>query len=441
MQSIRHLPQLDGELGWFETAPNRDRVLGAPLKSSQRFDVVIIGAGFTGLAVAHRLAELEPGVTIAVVDALKVGQGTSGRNAGFIIDLPHNLDAGAPDVAYNQALYRLNCFAIERLRHMRDQFAIDCLWHDAGKYMTAHETANLGGLTAFTAILDACGFAYESLAGEALARRLGTAYYQQAVYTPGNVLMNPSALVRGVAAGLSGKATLFEDSPVVAVESSSRGHRIRTVGGELHAERLVHATNSFAEEFGVVRQRLAPVFTYGSLTDPLTEAQYESCFSGVRPWGLTSAHPAGTTVRLTPDRRILIRNTLDFNPSLGSHASQRAEAWRQHRRSFEARFPSLVSVAFRHTWGGMLCMTRNHESVFQRVDARTYVVSGCNGVGVAKGSYLGYYLADLMAGHDSETLQFIRQHNQAAWIPPDPLRALAARWRLRRESAQAGGDI
>lgn len=441
MQSIRFLPQLDGELGWFETAPNRDRAIGAPLKSSRTFDVVIIGAGFTGLAVAHRLAELEPGAKIAVIDALKVGQGTSGRNAGFIIDLPHNLDAGALDAAYNHALYRLNGFAIERLRGMRDRFAIDCLWHDAGKYMTAHETANIAGLKAFTGILDACGFEYEHLAGSALAQRLGCSYYQEAVYTPGNVLMNPAALVRGVAAGLAGKVTIYEDSPVVAIKRSPQGYRIRTVGGQLQADRVAHATNSFAETFGVARRRLAPVFTYGSLTDPLTDAQHEANFAGVAPWGLTSAHPAGTTVRLTPDRRILIRNTLDFNVSLGSHAGQRAEAWKQHRRSFEARFPGLATLPFRYTWGGMLCMTRNHESVFQRVDERTYVVSGCNGVGVAKGTYLGYYLADMMAGVESETLRFIRRHNQATWIPPDPLRALAARWRLRREAAQAGSDI
>lgn len=441
MQSMRFLPQLDGELGWYETAPDRGRALGTILKASRRYDVVIIGAGFTGLAVAHRLAELQPQASIAVIDALKVGQGTSGRNAGFIIDLPHNLDAGAPDIAYNQALYRLNCFAIARLRQMREQFAIDCLWHDAGKYMTAHETANIAGLKAFTAILQACGFEYEYLAGTALAQRLGSRYYQEAVYTPGNVLMNPAALVRGVAAGLAGRVSLYEDSPVVAIESDAGGHRIQTVGGVLQADRVVHATNSFAEMFGVAKQRLAPVFTYGSLTDPLDDAQYEACFAGVSPWGLTSAHPAGTTVRLTPDRRILIRNTLDFNPSLSSHAGQRARAWQQHRRSFEARFPTLASVPFRYTWGGMLCMTRNHESVFQRLDDRTYVVSGCNGVGVAKGTYLGYYMADLMAGVDSEALSFIQQHNQASWIPPDPVRTLAARWRLRREAAQAGGDI
>ena len=86
MKSIKRLPQVDGELGWYLTASNVDRKIGKALKGEQTADIAIIGAGFTGLAAAERLQELYPDKKIAVVEALDVGQGTSGRNAGFIID-------------------------------------------------------------------------------------------------------------------------------------------------------------------------------------------------------------------------------------------------------------------------------------------------------------------------------------------------------------------
>ena len=132
MKSIKRLPQVDGELGWYLTAPNVDCKIGKALKGERVADIAIIGAGFTGLAAAERLQELYPDKTIAVVEALDVGQGTSGRNAGFIIDLPHNVDAKENSEAEDFQLYALNQFAIARLYERMQKYSIPCLWHQAG---------------------------------------------------------------------------------------------------------------------------------------------------------------------------------------------------------------------------------------------------------------------------------------------------------------------
>ena len=50
------------------------------LKSSRRYDVCIVGAGFTGLSAALHLSKL--GYSVAVVDAHRIGFGASGRNGG-----------------------------------------------------------------------------------------------------------------------------------------------------------------------------------------------------------------------------------------------------------------------------------------------------------------------------------------------------------------------
>lgn len=440
MQKIRKFPKVDGDLGWFETSPGRDQVFGERLKGVHHADIAIIGAGYTGLSLAHRLAELNPGARIALVDALRVGQGTSGRNAGFIIDLPHNLDAAEPDVEHDRMLHRLNTFSISRLEQFKTRYGIDCSWQQAGKYMAAHESSNLAGLDSFVSTLRSSNFDYEDISGAELSKRLGTPYYQRAIYTPGNILMNPASLVRGVASALPKNVTVFEQSPIIACEYGAP-HVIRSVGGEIRAACLVQTTNSFGEEFGQLANRLAPVFTYASLTEPLSDRDFETYFKSVKPWGLTSAHPAGTTVRLTPDRRIFIRNVLDFEPQLCSQAEGLQRAWQQHRLSFERRFPQLKHMTFHYTWGGMLCMTLNHQSVFMDCGDNLYVVGGCNGVGVAKGTYLGYYMADYINKNTSVELDFILANSQPSWVPPDPLRTIGARIRLKYESRNAGGDI
>lgn len=75
-------------------------------------DIVIIGAGFTWLATAGRLAELLPNARIASINILEVGQDNSCRHAGFITDLPYNLDSSEADVTTNMTFRDSNNFAI-----------------------------------------------------------------------------------------------------------------------------------------------------------------------------------------------------------------------------------------------------------------------------------------------------------------------------------------
>ena len=88
---VRRLPCDDDGCGWSALLP----ALPPPrtLSGGQRADVAIIGAGFTGLAAARRWATLRPQARVAVLDAQRVGAGASGRNSGFIVDLPHYVPA------------------------------------------------------------------------------------------------------------------------------------------------------------------------------------------------------------------------------------------------------------------------------------------------------------------------------------------------------------
>lgn len=438
MPKVAKLPQIDGEPGWLEIARGSAMRLGPRLKGRHEFDVTVIGAGFTGISVALRLAELDPSARIAVVDALRVGEGTSGRNAGFLIDLPHPVPAGAAGVEEAHSQYRLNRFGIERLRQFNDRYA-NASWSRTGKYLACHDTGNLENLDHCAHGLDRAGFSYEIVSGSDLSRRLGTDYYRAAIYTPDDILVNPAALVRGLVKALQPSVSLFENSPVHAIEYGPP-HTLRFLGGTISTGKVVQATNAFAEQFGTRGARIAPVFTYASLTRPLSEAHVRQHFSGVKPWGLTSVQRAGATVRFTDDNRILVRNTSDYLPALRATHVNLERAWRRHRASFESRFPFLKNVEFEYTWGGMIAATSNREPVFADAGDGVYLTSGCNGVGVVKGTYLGYYLADFMCGIDSENLRFVLQSNPG-WMPPDPLRAAMVKLRLAQDIRAAKGDI
>jgi hypothetical protein len=93
----------------------------AVLAADETADIVIIGAGFSGLWTAIALTDTDPSLRVLVLEAETVGHGASGRNGGFCsASLTHGLANG--------------------IRHFPDELAI----------LEREGVANLAALVAFT---------------------------------------------------------------------------------------------------------------------------------------------------------------------------------------------------------------------------------------------------------------------------------------------------
>ena len=79
--------------GWNALLSNRSPL--SSLRGQQVADVVVIGAGFTGLACARRWQELAPSARVVVIDASEIGEGNPGRNSGFLLDIALAEDANS----------------------------------------------------------------------------------------------------------------------------------------------------------------------------------------------------------------------------------------------------------------------------------------------------------------------------------------------------------
>ncbi|MEZ5913508.1 MAG: FAD-dependent oxidoreductase [Paracoccaceae bacterium] len=174
-----------------------------------------MGAGITGLSAAHRLGELVPQDRVLMVDARPVGWGASGRNSGFLLDLPHKFDLDHPDAARLHKIMGLNRGAIATLREQTERLGIACDWSPVGKLQGAVRERGTGMMRKFCEALDKIGERYEVLDRQGCADIMGTDYYAGAVFTPGAVLVDPFLLVRGLARRLPENVTLRDDAAVV----------------------------------------------------------------------------------------------------------------------------------------------------------------------------------------------------------------------------------
>ena len=179
------------------------------------FDWAVIGGGFSGIAAAQRLGELNPKDSIVLIDAHPIGWGASGRNSGFIIDLPHKFDLESDDKSWLHAVMTLNAQALSNLKSTVQAHNIDCEWSQAGKLQAAITSRGESKMQIFISALDRLNQPYTLLNRHELTRVIGTTYYSAAVHTPGCVLMNPVKLVRGLAASLPKNVTIFDNAPVV----------------------------------------------------------------------------------------------------------------------------------------------------------------------------------------------------------------------------------
>jgi glycine/D-amino acid oxidase-like deaminating enzyme len=430
---VRRLPHDDDACGWSALLPP----LPAPrrLAGSERVEAAFIGAGFTGLAAARRWATVRPQSRLAVLDAQRVGGSASGRNSGFIVDLPHYL--AARGLEGNRRLLRLGRGGMEQLRALVQAHAIDCDWTEGGRLHGAAGEHGMRALAAFCAGADALGEPYERLDGQALAALTGTTYYRAGARTPGSVMVQPAALARGLARTLPANVELFEDSPVRALRTGD-GFRLESDGGALSAERVVVATNGFTPALGLLRDRIFPLMTFASLTRPLTAAE-SAAVGGLPVWGLVSERPMGTTLRRLRDGRLLIRNTVRYRPSLQSDAQFRRHIRARHRRDFQARFP-MLDVELEYTWGGVMGATYNGAQFFGELAPNLYVAAAYNGVGIAMGTISGALLADLALGAASPLLADMQALPQPEWIPPEPALGVAVRATLAYLARQARGE-
>jgi glycine/D-amino acid oxidase-like deaminating enzyme len=406
------------------------------LRGRERADWVVLGAGITGLSAARRLAEHLPDARILLVEAQRVGFGASGRNSGFLTDLGHYDGRLASGV--RRCRIRLARAGIEAVRDRVRSHRIECAWREGGRLHGAAGDAGIHAVERFLRQLEELGEPYEELDAGKLEAITGSSFYRAGARLPASVLVQPAALVRGLADALPANVVLLEESPVRAIRPGEP-LQLEAAEGSIEAARLLLTTNAFSPALGFLRQRMFPLLVFASLTRVLTEAE-QSALGGEREWGLVPEVAVGTTLRRTPDQRLLVRNSACYARGAGVSERRLASVRAAHRASLRARFPRLGGVDLEYTWAGAVAISLNETPFFGRLAPNVFGAAVYNGVGMALGAASGMLLADLAVGAESALLRDARSLPRPSWLPPPPLLGLAVRpvlaWMHRRARAE-----
>ena len=428
-------PADDTRCGWYATLP--EPAPAHRIRGRERTDWVVLGAGITGLCAARRLAERLPEARILLLEAQRVGFGASGRNSGFLTDLGHYDKRLGPEAQRRRI--DLARAGIASLREWVGVHRIECAWSESGRLHGAAGDAGARALERFLRQLEELGEAYEELDAGKLEAITGTSHYRAGARLPGSVLVQPAALVRGLAGALPRNVVLAEESPVRAVRPGG-SVQLECTDGSIEASNVLLATNAFTPALGFLGRRMFPLFVFASLTRVLTEAE-QAALGGDREWGLVPEERVGTSLRRTPDQRLLVRNSACYAPSGRLTPKQIEGARAAHRNSLRLRFPALPHVDLEYTWAGVVAISLNETPFFGHLAPNVFGAAIFNGVGMAMGAAAGMGLADLAVGAESELLRNLRSLTRPAWLPPPPVLGLAVRPVLAWMHRQAGVEL
>lgn len=439
MREVKIFPAEIGVAGWLETSPFVRHQFNDPQKDLlDEYDYVVVGGGYGGLGAAVRFAELHPKAKIAVFEAIRIGANDSGKNMGFLIDVPHLWGNDVSTLEDKKWQVKLNLATIDKMRTIIKNNNLKVDWDECGKYLAAHEPSAFKYLDMEARLLDTLDVEYQFMEHDELTRRLGTRYYNKALFNAGTVLINPADVLRGIFSTLPDTVHVFEKTPVLRIENGSEPVVVLSKGQRITCKAVITHLGPFLKEFGL-EKNICQVLSFAGMTRPLTEKELKD-FKDVRAWGNTSGHPAGTTVRFTTDKRLIVRNGFKYATWYSCSPDRVRRSQHLLRKAFNKRFPKLTHVNFEYVWGGLIHMTMNSKPIFGRQGNIFYSGTG-EGAAVAKAFTLGTYHAEWASGRQSDVLEYLRNDVKPNWVPPEPLVTVGAESRIVWESFRAKGEI
>ena len=365
------------------------------------YDFAIIGAGFTGLGAARKLAK--SGARVAVLEAQKVGFGASGRNGGHLNNgLAHSfLDACnqfGQEVAV--AMYRTFDDGIETIERIIEEEQIDCDFRRSGKLKLASKPRHMAVIANNFAALNALVDPETTLlTRDELKSEIGSDAFHGAMLQPKSSMMHMGRFVAGLAQATARHgADIFEATPVTACTPDTKGHCLTTPSGTITARKVLLATGAYTTpNFGWFRRRIIPVGSFIVATRVLTEKEVRNTLPGDRTC-VTSLN-VGNYFRLSPDRRLIFGGRARF--SARSDQGSDAKSGKVLRAAMTNLFPHLADVGIDYCWGGMVDMTKDRYPRAGQVDG-IYYAMGYSGHGAQLATHLGEIMADQMRGEKRE---------------------------------------
>jgi glycine/D-amino acid oxidase-like deaminating enzyme len=429
----------DNSCSWINNLNRRSNI--KILDKDKTCDWLIVGAGFTGLSAARKLSELHPNQKIIVVEAQLAGEGASGRNSGYLVDTTLNDGFTSNKDIFNYKkktdIYKLGIAAIKKFIK---EYQVDCDWNETGKYFASSVKKDQEILINFGKTLSKLGFEYHLFNREELNKKIGTNFYNCGLYTRGGILLHPGKLVRAMIDTLPHNVELVEKSQLIDWKKYIGKVYCKFEKYKIITSNIIFCTNGFLRSLGIKANYNFPLTLTASMTRPLDDDEFKS-IGKPKEWGVLPVRAMGATIRMTKDKRILIRNTAEVHNPFKMNDYELKKRSLNHKLGIIKRFPMLPKNIIESSWSGIVSRTRNSSQIFEKIDNNIFAAGCYNGSGIGVGTLFGEQIAIKASNIITNEIKIIENRNKPTLLPPQPFLNFGIRSRLIYERFKSKQDI
>ena len=429
----------DNNCSWINELALRTNIQS--LQSNEDCEWLVIGAGYTGLSAARKLAQLFQNQKIILVDAQLAGEGASSRNSGYLVDTTLN-DGFTSNKDLDNYKKKTDIYdlGINFVKKFINEYQVDCDWNECGKYFASSRIEDEKILRNFSNTLSKLNFEHNLLSNNELSKRLGTNFYNIGLHTKGGVLLNPGKLARAMIDVLPKNVCLYENSSLLNWNKTKDKISCEFKNGKINTKKIIFATNGFLKSLRIKSNYNFPITLTASMTRPLTDDEFKS-IGEPKEWGVLPVRPMGATIRMTKDRRILIRNTAEVhNPFKMSELDLKKRSIYQ-KIGIRKRFPQLPEDIIQSSWSGVVSRTRNSSQIFEKIDNNIFAAGCYNGSGIGVGTLFGEQIAIKASNENSDEINIIESRTKPTWLPPQPFLNIGVKTRLMFERFRSRSDV
>ncbi|MDI4631488.1 FAD-binding oxidoreductase [Pelomonas sp. V22] len=363
-----------------------------------QLEVAVVGGGFAGLATARGLQER--GMRgVAVLEAMRIGHGASGRNGGFVFggysrDARELLLDLGPGPA--RELYALSRSAVGLIRDRIQRHAIDCDRIEGGALLlnwfrgSARASAEMQAQRDF--LREHFGTVWDEVDAAQVRDWLDSERYGCGLMERDAFHFHPLKYALGLAQAIEADGgRVHEHCALARLEpKAGGGFRLWTGNGaSLEAQQVVIAGGGYLQGLlpELTGARL-PIATYVMATEPLSGA-----LNPIRtPAALYDNRFAFDYYRLMPDRRLLWGGRIS---TLERAPERIAELLRADMLKV---YPQLAGVRIEHAWSGLMSYARHKMPQIGELSPGLWFAQAFGGHGVAPTTVAGELLADAIHG-------------------------------------------
>ena len=372
-------------------------------------DIVIVGAGYTGLSAALTLSK--SGKNVIVLDSEMIGFGASTRNGGML-GSGHKVSTDKAKKKYGEVvaaeIHKEANASLAFTSNLIEENNIDCEFQICGRLRTSwlpkDQVSMSDNLKKLKAIDD---FNSKMISPDMMSKSIKTDLYFGGQFYQDHGSVQPRKFHYGLLKlAVEAGAKVFGNRPVIKVNQLSKlkqdGFDVLTSNSKIHCKQVLMATNGYTRSnlSKYLSRRVLPVPSFIITTVDIGKDKVQSLLPGGHC--MVETRKRYCYYRPTPCGKRIMLGT-----RAAMHSISAEEALPTLRKMLSEIFPSLEGVEISHCWTGFTGFSFSQLPNLS-INKGIYSALGYCGNGVAMAPYLGHMAALKMLNPDCKVTVFER---------------------------------